>query len=76
MPTYEYTCKTHGVFHAQAHLSEFDAPQPCPICNKPAPRNLIAAPLIATNGQTSPKAQKGGHKGRKVKHAPGCPCCS
>lgn len=74
MPTYEYTCKQHGPFKAMASLSEYEHPQNCPDCGKPAPRNLITAPQIATTGGKSPKADKA--NGRKVKHAPGCACCS
>ena len=76
MPTYEYTCKQHGLFKATASLSEFDAPQNCPACNQPSPRNLISTPLLSTNTGRPKANQPGGHKGRKVKHAPGCPCCS
>ncbi len=76
MPTYNYTCKTHGTFSAQASMAEFDAPQNCPICQKPSPRDLVAAPQISTKGGRPKANQSGGATGRKVKHAPGCPCCS
>ncbi len=76
MPTYEYTCKKHGLFKAMAPLADFEKPQDCPECGKAAPRNLLSSPLVSSHGNTSPKARQTGHKGRKVKHAAGCPCCS
>lgn len=76
MPTYEYTCQQHGPFKATASLANFDTPQNCPTCHQLAPRNLMSAPLISTKGPRPKANQSAGHKGPKVKHAPGCACCS
>lgn len=76
MPNYNYTCKTHGTFTKSAPLAEFEAPQNCPTCEKPAPKDFISAPQIATKGGRPKANMPGGGKGRQVKHAPGCSCCS
>jgi len=75
MPFYEYVCKSHGPFTERASLADFDKPQNCPECEKSSPRNLMSTPEIGSNGERR-KPKNATATGRKVKHAPGCPCCS
>ena len=76
MPTYNYTCPSHGTFSAHAAMADYDAPQKCPTCGRLSERDLISAPQISTRNPR-PKANKsGGPTGRQLKHAPGCSCSS
>lgn len=76
MPTYNYTCPTHGTFTANASMKAYKDPQNCPTCEKPSPRDFITAPQISTRNPRPKANQSGGPKGRELKHAPGCSCSS
>ncbi|MFC0241956.1 FmdB family zinc ribbon protein [Rhodopseudomonas telluris] len=85
MPVYEYMCDACGPFTDLRPMSEYEEPQPCPVCETTSPRVILTAP----NFSCMPAAQRSAHatneKSRnapmsvgeyKAKHAPGCGCCS
>lgn len=69
MPTYEYECEDCGPFAELRPMAEFDLPQPCPDCGKPAPRLLT---LAAIGGEA--REESGPAPVRR--HAGGCSCCA
>ena len=47
MPLYTYQCDHHGEFSAWGQMSQSEAPQLCPNCERPAPRAL-AHPAVGS----------------------------
>ncbi|MDQ0509646.1 FmdB family zinc ribbon protein [Ancylobacter amanitiformis] len=90
MPVYEYLCDACGDFTELRPMSEYQAPQPCPDCGRPAPRVLLTAPHFsglaresrlahATNEQArhAPMSVDGyKEKQDRARHGAGCSCCS
>lgn len=68
MPTYEYECEDCGPFTEVRPLAEYDRPQPCPDCGRPAPRLLTVA---AIGGGASEAAATPARA-----HSGGCACCA
>jgi putative FmdB family regulatory protein len=69
MPTYEYECEDCGPFTELRPMAEYDLPQPCPDCGKPAPRLLTIAAIsggVREDAGVAPAAAHGG----------GCACCA
>jgi putative FmdB family regulatory protein len=69
MPTYEYECADCGPFSEVRPMAEFDRPQPCPDCAKPAPR-LLTLPSIGGGARDDAGAAP------MRAHPGGCACCA
>ena len=52
MPLYTYQCDQHGEFSAWGQMSQSEAPQPCPDCERPAPRAL-AHPAVGSRASAA-----------------------
>jgi putative FmdB family regulatory protein len=66
MPLYDYHCDQHGSFRAWRGLSEARAPVPCPGCDQPAPR-LVVAPSLGILPSVTRRAHE---RNEKSAHEP------
>ncbi len=85
MPVYDYLCNDCGPFTDIRPMSECDAPQDCPTCEKSSPRAILKAPNFFCTPAEKRKAiavnERSAHAPRtldeyKASHGPGCGCCS
>jgi putative FmdB family regulatory protein len=69
MPTYDYECADCGPFTEVRPMAEYDLPQPCPDCTRPAPRLLTVAAIGGSTREDAGAAPA-------VAHGGSCACCS
>jgi putative FmdB family regulatory protein len=85
MPVYEYLCSACGPFTEIRPMAEYDKPQPCPECQRKAPRVLLTAPRFSTMSVELRTAHATNERSAaapstlsalKSQHEAGCSCCS
>ena len=81
MPIYEYFCADCGPFSALRQMAEFQTPQPCETCGKPAPRALLTAPALSGMNPGRRRAGEVNERSanaptRAKRHSTSCGCCA
>ncbi|TAG00093.1 MAG: zinc ribbon domain-containing protein [Burkholderiales bacterium] len=86
MPTYTYDCQSCGGFDFLRAMAERNEPAACPDCGSVSTRVLTAAPQLALVSSGTRIAEATNERARhqpkssgeyvRLKHAPGCSCCS
>lgn len=83
MPVYEYECRRHGYFEAMRPMSESQAQQPCPQCDRASPRVILSAaavPFMAPAARhahsTNERAQHEPKSSKHHVHGRNCGCGS
>jgi len=73
MPLYEYQCAKHGTFEQLGSLAQRSAAEPCPTCQRKAPR-ILSAPQRSVLAPATRKAHErneaSAHEPRVVRSQP------
>jgi putative FmdB family regulatory protein len=81
MPEYDYLCPDCGPFSAIRPMVEFNLPQPCEGCGRPAPRAMLTAPALSAmdagrRNAFATNERSANSPTRAKAHPSGCGCCS